>query len=249
MNQFVKWLLRVWRQRVGQRILPLITTVRVLGLVLAALALWGFYQIADEVLEKETQAFDTQVLLTIAQWHRPWLDRCMVLVTDLGQPTILVIASLLLSGLLLWRQRRSETMALAVAAFGAVLLNTLLKNLFTRDRPELWQHIVDVQFYSFPSGHAMVSMVVFGMIGYLLARQLRRWRSWIAGWTVLLIAAIGFSRLYLGVHWPTDIVAGYAAGFVWLETCILSLEIWKHRHHHRRSHLSTDAPTPVDKSS
>lgn len=225
------------------------TTIRVLGLVLAALALWAFSQIADEVLEKETQAFDTQVLLTIAQWHRPWLDRWMVLVTDLGQPTTLVIASLLLSGLLLWRQRRSETMALAIAALGAVLLNTLLKNLFARDRPELWQRTVDVQFYSFPSGHAMVSLVVFGMIGYLLAHQFRRWRSWIAGLTVLLIGAIGFSRLYLGVHWPTDVLAGYTAGFVWLETCILSLEIWKHRHHRQRSQLTTETSTPVDKSS
>jgi membrane-associated phospholipid phosphatase len=74
-----------------------------------------------------------------------------------------------------------------------------------------------------------LSMVVYGLLGYLLATYLRNWRLSIGSLTVTLILSIGFSRLYFGVHWPTDIIAGYAAGFVWLITCVLSIKIWHHR--------------------
>lgn len=223
-------ILRVWRERVGSRILPLLTTVRSIGLLIAAFALWGFYEIAEEVLEQETQSIDTRVLLTIRQWHTPLLDRVMVVITNIGNPSVLLVASLLLAAFLLWRKQRAETVTLAIAAVGALGLNTVLKELFARSRPQLWQRTVDVNFYSFPSGHAMMSVVVFGIIGYLLATHLPRWRIAIATGTVLLVCAIGFSRLYFGVHWPTDIVAGYSAGTVWLVACILSLEIWKRRY-------------------
>lgn len=223
-------ILRVWRERVGPRILPLLTTVRFIGLLIAAFSLWGFYEIAEEVLERETQSIDTRILLTIRQWHTPLLDRVMVVMTNIGNPSVLLVASLLLAAFLLWRKQRAETVTLAIAAVGALGLNTVLKELFARSRPELWQRTVDVNFYSFPSGHAMMSVVVFGIIGYLLATHLPRWRIVIATGTVLLVCAIGFSRLYFGVHWPTDIVAGYSAGIVWLVACILSLEIWKRRY-------------------
>lgn len=234
MKTLIQKILHLWRQRVGPNLLPLLTTVRLIGLLIAMLSLWGFHQIADEVLEQETQSIDTQILLTIRQWHTPVLDRIMVFITDLGRPTVLLIASLLLAiPLLRWR-KYAETMTIILAAVGAVLLNQLLKNWFVRTRPELWQRIVDVKYYSFPSGHAMVSMVVYGILGYLLAAHFPRWRLLIGGFTVLLIGAIGFSRLYLGVHWPTDVVAGYAAGLVWLMTCILSLELWNQRLVNRR---------------
>ncbi|MBW4690749.1 MAG: phosphatase PAP2 family protein [Lyngbya sp. HA4199-MV5] len=230
MYELSQKILRVWRERVSPRILPLLTTVRFIGLLIAGFSLWGFYEIAEEVLEQETQSIDTRILLTIRQWHTPFLDRLMVVITNLGNPSVLLIASLLLAACLLWRKQRAETVTLALAAIGALGLNIVLKNLFARARPELWQRTVDVNFYSFPSGHAMMSLVVFGMIGYLLAVYAPRWRVAIATGTVLLVCAIGFSRLYFGVHWPTDIVAGYAAGTVWLVACILSLEIWKRRY-------------------
>ena len=237
MHELSRRILGVWRERVGPRILPLLTTVRFIGLLIAAFALWGFYEIAEEVLERETQSLDTRVLLTIRQWHTPFLDRLMVIITNIGNPLVLLVASLLLAAFLLWRKQRAETVTLAIAAIGALGLNTVLKNLFARARPELWQRTVAVNFYSFPSGHAMMSVVVFGIIGYLLATHVPRWRVAIALLTVLLVGAIGFSRLYFGVHWPTDIVAGYAAGTVWLVACILSLEIWKRRYRSRPREL------------
>jgi undecaprenyl-diphosphatase len=105
--------------------------------------------------------------------------------------------------------------------------------------------VIDVGQYSFPSGHAMISMVVYGAIGYLLVKQLGKWRIAIASGTLLLITSIGLSRLYLGVHWPTDVVAGYAAGIVWLMTCILSLEIWQEY----RKPASLEMPIPNEEES
>jgi membrane-associated phospholipid phosphatase len=226
-RQLGQTLTRFWRQSVGRRILPLLSTVWGAGLLVAAGALWTFYEIAEEVLQKQTQAIDTQVLLTIRQWQRPWLDQVMVAVTTLGQPSILLASSLVLTFLLLRRKRVAEAIALAIVALGGLGLNLLLKNLFARDRPVLWERIVQVDLYSFPSGHAMMSMIIYGAIGYLLAVQFPQRRVWIAGVTGLLIGAIGFSRLYLGVHWLTDVLAGYAAGLVWLLVGGLGLEIWK----------------------
>jgi len=216
-----------------KRLLALLLTIRAGGLLVAGLALWGFAQIADEVLEKESQAFDSAILLALRRLHTPVLDRVMTSVTVLGEPVILLGVGLGLGIWLLMRGLREQAITLAIAAAGAGGLNYLLKELFRRSRPALWERIVDVKHYSFPSGHAMVSLVVYGAIGYLLAIHFRRWRLLIIASTILLVTAIGLSRLYLGVHWPTDVIAGYAAGIVWLMACILSLEIWQE---HRRAH-------------
>ena len=207
----------------------LLTTVRVSGLVLAAIELWGFSELAEEVVQDETHGFDTSVLFAVQQLQRDWLTPIMVFVTEIGDPTVLVSLSVLVSVGLLVRQRNFEAMTIAIAGFGALGLNTLLKQLFERSRPALWSRVVDVRFYSFPSGHAMLSIVIYGILGYLLALRFPKQRSWIVFGTSVLIVLIGFSRLYLGVHWLTDVIAGYAAGFVWLVTCVLSLEIWRHR--------------------
>ena len=231
-------LAQFWRRSVGRQLAPLLSTVWVVGLLLAAGALWIFYKIAGEVLEKETQAIDTQALLTIQQWHRPWLNQVMIAITTLGQPSILLVSSLVLAFLLLRRRQTAEAIVLGIVSLGGLGLNLLLKNMFARARPALWERIVQVDLYSFPSGHAMMSMIIYGAIGYLLAVQFPKRRWWIALVTVLLIGAIGFSRLYLGVHWLTDVVAGYAAGLVWLVMGGLGLEIWK-RHRTRQQLTSS----------
>lgn len=226
---------RINKGVVGRRLIPLLTTIEVLGLAIAAFGLWGFAQIADEVLEQETQAFDTAILLALQRIHTPWLDQFMLGATVLGEPTLLVVVTLSISTVLIVGRKRADGITLAIAALGAAGLNMLLKNVFARARPELWQRIVDVRYYSFPSGHAMVSLVIYGLIGYLMATNLKVKSIWVSGLTALLIGIIGFSRLYLGVHWPTDVIAGYAAGLVWLITCIFSLEIWRARVFHHSS--------------
>ncbi len=209
------------------KIRSLISIIRLTGLAVAALAMWGFATIAQEVLEKETYAFDTSILLALKKLHTPLLDRVMLGFTFLGEPKFLLVICVSLSIMLLVRHHRSEATTIAIAGAGAIGLNILLKQLFSRPRPQLWERTVKVDFYSFPSGHAMVSMVMYGLLGYFLASRFPKQRWWIYSFTILLVAVIGLSRLYLGVHWPTDIIAGYTAGLVWLLACILSLEVWK----------------------
>jgi membrane-associated phospholipid phosphatase len=167
---------------------------------------------------------DEAILLLIQKLHTPLLDRIMVSITFLGDPLFMLISSLGLAISPLYYNRRREATILGIAGVGAVLLNCLMKLLFGRARPALWKHIINVGQHSFPSGHAMVSIVIYGFTGYILAKQFPQQRLRIYALTVVLIAAIGFSRLYLGVHWLTDVTAGYAAGLVWLIACILSLE-------------------------
>lgn len=165
---------------------------------------------------------DTAILLAIQKLHTPLLDQIMVGVTFLGEPLALVSICLGVEIFLLYN-RRPEKTKLAIATASAIGLNFLLKLLFGRARPALWDRLVNVGFHSFPSGHAMVSMVIYGFIGYILAKEFPQYEKQISALAIVLILAIGFSRLYLGVHWPTDVLAGYAIGLVWLIVCILNL--------------------------
>lgn len=167
---------------------------------------------------------DEAILLSIQKLHTPLLDRLLLSITFLGDPLFMLISSFGLAISPLYHNRRWEATILGIAGVGAILLNCLMKILFGRARPALWKHIINVGQHSFPSGHAMVSIVIYGFTGYILALEFPQWRLRIYALTVVLIAAIGFSRLYLGVHWLTDVTAGYAAGLVWLIICILSLE-------------------------
>ncbi len=167
---------------------------------------------------------DKGILLAIQKLHTPIGDRVMLGITFLGEPVFLLLVCLGLASNLLHSNCRSEATNLAITAVGAGSLNCLLKILFGRARPALWDRIIDVGLHSFPSGHAMVSIAIYGFIAYILAKEFPQWRERIFALTVVLILAIGFSRLYLGVHWPTDVVAGYAAGLVWLAICIQNLE-------------------------
>ncbi|MBD2314492.1 phosphatase PAP2 family protein [Desertifilum sp. FACHB-1129] len=209
------------------QLFSLISTIRVVGLAIAAFAMWLFATLAEDVLDKETHALDTAILLALQRIHTPLLDQVMEGITFLGEPDVLLVVSLLLGGILLWRNHRSQATILAIAGVGAVGLNYWLKILFARDRPALWDRVIDVRFYSFPSGHAMISFAIYGAIAYLAITHYPRWRWLIITFTSLLILAIGFSRLYFGVHWPTDIVAGYTAGLIWLIACIFSREVWR----------------------
>ncbi|MFN6486784.1 MULTISPECIES: phosphatase PAP2 family protein [unclassified Nostoc] len=168
---------------------------------------------------------DEAILLLIQKLHTPLRDRIMLSITFLGDPVVMLISSLGLAISPLYYNRHRETTILGIAGVGAILLNCLMKLLFGRARPALWKHIINVGQHSFPSGHAMVSIVIYGFTAYILAKQFPQWRLQIYALTVVLIAAIGFSRLYLGVHWLTDVTAGYGAGLVWLIVCILSLEL------------------------
>ncbi|HWQ61496.1 MAG TPA: phosphatase PAP2 family protein, partial [Negativicutes bacterium] len=118
--------------------------------------------------------------------------------------------------------------SLVVCLGGAALLNFLLKHLFERARPDMFT-VISVTGYSFPSGHAMVSLCFYGMVAYLLCRHLPRLapQLLVYGLTAALVTAVGFSRIYLGVHYPSDVLGGYIAGGTWLLFCVSLLWWWE----------------------
>jgi undecaprenyl-diphosphatase len=196
-----------------------------LGLSLAAVLL--FAGIAELVDEGVTQRFDDAVLLWMNEHASDELDVIALEITALGAGSTvwMVIA---VGSLFLWLTRhRYSAVLLWVAVVGGNLLNGALKHLFDRPRPELFEWRTPYAgLSSFPSGHAMTAMVVYATLAYLVVRLepgllLRRATLAVAAIMILLI---GLSRLYLGVHYPSDVIAAYLVGFVWATTCALGIE-------------------------
>jgi undecaprenyl-diphosphatase len=187
------------------------------GLAFSAFVIWAFFELADEVLEGDSRAFDRAVLLWIHHDVPDWLNEPMRLVTALGY--YFVVVPLLAVSIVLFYRRgwRLSAVLLAVSTGGSVVLTTVLKGVFQRARPELFDSGYQASFYSFPSGHATVAVGFYGMLTVILAYRLRglaRWAVALCG--VLVVLLIGFSRLYLGVHYPTDVLAGYLSALLWL---------------------------------
>lgn len=214
-----------WLQNIHPRLALLIATVGTVGLGICLLIIFVLAHLFEEVLEQEAFAFDTTLLLWLHQFSNPILDRVMLVITQFGNPRVVVtVAAVSLA--ILWLQRwKQEAKIFALACLGAAILNTGMKLAFSKPRPELWQRLITEKSFSFPSGHALGSVVLYGFLAYLLAIAYPKFSRIIYIVAVVAIMAIGLSRLYLGVHWPTDVVAGYGIGFLWLRTCILMLQL------------------------
>ena len=174
----------------------------------------GFAMLADEVREGDTQLFDVAILQAIHAHASPALDSFFIAYTEIGSVVSVAGVTILLVGYLWLTARRYKALLLFFAVGGAGLVNYVLKFLFERARPDLWTHLVEEASFSFPSGHAMGSSAfAFGLVAILWNTK---WR-----WLALVVASvyvvsIGFSRLYLGVHYPTDILAGWLLSLVWV---------------------------------
>lgn len=212
------------RPRSLQELLPFAS----LALIAAMLAVFG--KIADEVSDGQTYAFDESVLRALrdpADLADPigpaWLEHVMRDITSLGGFTVVSLVTVVAIGYLLIDGKRGAALFVAVAVAGGVVLSEGLKHVFARPRPELVAHLVEVQTASFPSGHAMLSAVTFLTLGALLARiqSRRRLKAYLISVAILLTLLIGASRIYLGVHWPTDVLAGWCAGAAWAMGCWL----------------------------
>ncbi len=177
------------------------------------LPLWGFAELADEIHEQEAIAFDEPILHFAHGLATPGLDRFFVALTDIGYLHGVVPFDISLVLVLLALRRWRSAMFAAIALAGSGLLNVGTKLVFARDRPSLWESITPELTYSFPSGHAMGSATLAWVLVMLAWRT--RWR-----WPVIVVALpfvllVGFSRVYLGVHFPSDILAGWAAASMW----------------------------------
>jgi undecaprenyl-diphosphatase len=187
------------------------------GLSASAFVVWGFAEITEEVVEGESRAFDRAVLLWIEANVPAWMDGPMRAATALAYYMVVVP---LLAGFSLafyLRGWRLSAVMLVISTAGSVFLTAVLKGVFRRARPEVVDSGYAAGFYSFPSGHATVAVGFYGALALILAYHLRgpaRWAVVLIGTAVVLL--IGFSRLYLGVHYPTDVLAGFLAAPLWL---------------------------------
>ncbi len=118
------------------------------------------------------------------------------------------------------KRRYSDGIRFTIVCVGGVLIDRVMKLFFAKPRPELWHRLITKTSFSFPSGHAVGSMVVYGFIAYILAKEMQQHKYIVYAAASLLIIAIGLTRLYLGVHYPTNIIVGYGIGFLWLVTCL-----------------------------
>ena len=197
------------------------------GLAISVLLLAIFAKLSEDLLYHGLGTFDRVIGELIRGFATPSLTRIAIIITNLGSAYIEIGLMFVVGAFLLFRLKHTwETVLLVISLSGAWLLNTILKELFHRARPDI-VHLVKAGGYSFPSGHAMVAAAFYGVIGYLLWLNLRNRSkpSWyIVVLTFALITAIGISRIYLGVHFASDVIAGYVVGGVWAIACIVGLK-------------------------
>jgi undecaprenyl-diphosphatase len=198
---------------------------------LAAAAFGVFLEIGDEVLEAEHEDVDHAILRAFAAHRGPTLDRIVSGISHLGDFIVLFAVAAVAVALLLFRARdRVGTIQLLVSAIGGGLLVRAAKHLIERPRPEVVERVVEATGYSFPSGHSMGAAAVYLAIALTLRRHLavRRWWLAMTG-ASLLVGLIALSRVYLGVHYASDIAAGAAFGAAWVLVVAAGASLWLHR--------------------
>lgn len=209
----------------------------ILGVIAAITSvLWLFIEIAEEVDEGKTGKIDTAILMAFRSPEDPaqplgpgWLTETVRDISGLGGPGVLGLLVAAIVIFLLLSERRRIALFVLLAAFGGGLVSVLLKEGFHRPRPDLVPHGAFVYGASFPSGHAMMSAAVYLTLGALIARLIpvRRLKICVMGMAAALPILVGISRVYLGLHWPSDVLAGWAAGAAWALACWLVAHVIK----------------------
>ncbi|TWT09189.1 phosphatase PAP2 family protein [Planomicrobium sp. CPCC 101079] len=197
-----------------------------LGLGVMSFFIWLFAELAEELLENELKSFDGAVISFFRSIENPALDKGYIVITELGSVWFLTTLSVITLSLL-WLKAKDKwgILFFIIAVGGGALLSVLLKNLYERGRPSINEEI-DAIGFSFPSGHSMGSLIFYGFIAYFIVRSRLKKGMKILSLIILgvLVVLIGTSRIYLGAHFPSDVVAGYSAGTIWLILCLLALE-------------------------
>jgi len=207
------------------------------GLIVAG-GLWGFVELMEAARDSSPHTFDTEILLAFRHAGQPdspigppWLQGAVRDITSLGSSSVLVLVTAATILYLLLIRRPATALLMFVAVAGGQVLSTLLKHEVDRPRPELVSHLVTETSLSFPSGHAMLSAVTYLTLGSLAARFLpdRTTKAFVLALAVLTTVLVGTSRVYLGVHWPSDVLAGWCAGFAWAMLCWLAARLLQRR--------------------
>ncbi|MGJ8655856.1 MAG: phosphatase PAP2 family protein [Akkermansiaceae bacterium] len=215
-------LLSITRKFLKQEILLLIP------IFIFSVGAWAFIEIADEVTEGESHAIDEQILLALREpgtpqepWGPEWIAELARDFTALGGIGVLTFLTLFSVGYLYLRGERNIAAFLLLSILGGLLVSSLLKYGFDRPRPDLVPHGSYVYTASFPSGHSMMAAIVYLTLGVILARSepKRSIKIWIITSCLFLTLAVGLSRVYLAVHWPTDVLAGWSSGAAFASLC------------------------------
>jgi undecaprenyl-diphosphatase len=194
-----------------------------------------FAVLTHKVIEGDTRHWDEALLLALRRPGAtqepigpPWLKEAARDITSLGSFSVLFLVAALAIGFLAVRRQRAAAMLVAFSIAGGTALSTLLKMGFDRPRPELVPHMAEVFTASFPSGHAMLSAVTYLTLGALVARiqEARATRIYVMAGAVLITLVVGASRIYLGVHWPSDVLGGWCIGSSWALLCWMLMAGW-----------------------
>lgn len=214
-----------------------------LAIIIVAGGSWVFVELADEIGEDSTRAIDRRIILALRTPSDPtdpigpqWFEEMMRDYTAMGGVGLLVSLTVVVAVYLFLHRRPALAWLAIVAVLGGLAISLALKAGFDRPRPDLVPHGSYVYTRSFPSGHAMMAAITYLVLGVMLARtQAGRWpRIYILSLAVLLTVVVGISRVYLGVHWPTDVLGGWAAGAVWALVCWLAALFIERRGRARR---------------
>lgn len=193
--------------------------------------LLAFVTLGGEVAHGDTQAFDLRIVQALRSSTDPsmpigprWIENSLLDLTALGGLTVLTLIVLSVAGFLMLQARFRTAVVILATAISGELLNVLLKHAYSRPRPSVVPHLREVSTTSFPSGHAMESAIVYLTLGAILMRASDRrvTKMYCLGLAVLLTVLAGISRVYLGVHYPTDVLGGWIVGFVWALLCWLA---------------------------
>ncbi|HWW12773.1 MAG TPA: phosphatase PAP2 family protein [Brevundimonas sp.] len=192
------------------------------ALLIIALGVMTFVEVADDMTEADGQLFDQAVL----HWLQPvagqprgpwWLQEAAADLTSLGGISVLTLFAVIALGFLLIQRKRLSALLLVVGLIGGVALSEGLKALFERERPPVAYQAVETLNASFPSGHALLSTVFYLTLGVMLTRAFprKRLKAFVLGAAILIALLIGLTRVYLGAHWASDVIAGWCAGAAW----------------------------------
>lgn len=224
-------LLRWLRERLNLTLPQTVTLFLVVTFIASLVCLLLFVEVADEMLDAEALvAFDEQLAQDLHSSASEGWTSAFALLTLFGSEVVFLLA-LLVAGYYALRRNWLKLVVWLAALGGGQLLNVALKAFFARERPTFANPLVVERFYSFPSGHAMLSMICYGLLAYFVLQRVRHngLRALVLVLALVFIAMIGFSRLYLGVHFFSDVVAGYLAGGAWLFACLTVLAYIRQR--------------------
>jgi len=206
----------------------------VIGLLIFASTTLILAEIAEDIINSEPLTIaDAKLSIWLHTHASPQLTTAFLVITAFGSTVPVSCIAVAVGLYLLWRRQTYWLAAVWLSVFGGMLLNKLLKYVFHRPRPHFDDPILALTSYSFPSGHTMAATVLYGVLAALLVTKVKRWplRILIILIAFLVIVLVGFSRMYLGAHYLSDVLGAFAEGLAWLSLCLTAVySVWRHQH-------------------